>query len=239
MRTDVAERVELAVGDGTRMFAEVVRAAGPAAGGIIVFQDAYGVNEQLREMAARFATIGYTAIAPELFHRTGTGIVAAYNDNRNPLRMQAKDDLCDDGIVADARSAYEWLAGQAGIPQGSIAAVGFCMGGRVSYLANAHLPLRAAISFYGGGIAPDLLSLASLQHGELLMFWGGQDAHIGADQRRAVADALTQAGKRHEQVVFSHAKHGFFGHRHPDYDVPAASRSWSTLVAFLTPEQGN
>jgi carboxymethylenebutenolidase len=234
MTTVNAERVELAVSDGTRMFAEVARPASTPVGGLIVFQDAYGVNDQLREIAARCAGIGFTAIAPELFHRTGAGIVAAYDDNRNPLRMRAKDGLSDEGMAADARAAFDWLTRDAGIAQTGIAAIGFCMGGRVAFLANAHLPLRAAISFYGGGIAPDLLDLAPQQHGELLMFWGGQDAHIPSAQRRAVSDALTQAGKRHTQIVFSYAKHGFFGHRHPDHDAVASAQAWAMLAEFLT-----
>lgn len=206
----------------------VARPTGQVAGGIILFQDAYGVNEQLREIAARFAEIGYLTVAPELFHRTGDGIVAAYDDNRNPLRMQAKDELTLDGMAADAEAAYDRLIAE-GIARDNVVAVGFCMGGRVAFLANARLPLKAAISFYGGGIAPDLLDLAPRQHGPLLMFWGGKDTHIAADERRAVEDALTLAGKRHVQVVFSQAKHAYFGHRHPDYDPDAGRASWALL----------
>lgn len=210
----------------------VARPAGQVAGGIILFQDAYGVNEQLREIGARFADLGYLAVAPELFHRTGDGIVAAYDDNRNPLRMQAKDELTLDGMAADAKTAYDHLVAE-GIARDNVLAIGFCMGGRAAFLANAHLPLKAVISFYGGGIAPDLLDLAPRQHGPLLMFWGGKDTHIPAEERRAVEDALTRAGKQHVHVAFSRAKHAYFGHRHPDYDPDAARASWALLRESL------
>lgn len=210
----------------------LARPSGKAVGGIILLQDAYGVNEQLREIAVRFAELGYLTVAPELFHRTGDGIVAAYDDSRNPLRERAKDELTLDGMAADARAAYDHLVGE-GIARDEVVAVGFCMGGRVAFLANASLPLKGAISFYGGGIAPDLLDLAPRQHGSLLLFWGGKDAHIPAEQRRAVEDALLQAGKRHTNVVFSQAKHAYFGHLHPNYDRGAARASWALVQEAL------
>jgi carboxymethylenebutenolidase len=89
------------------------------------------------------------------------------------------------------------------------------------------------VSFYGGGIAPDLLDRASRQHAPLLMFWGGKDAHIPPEQYRAVADALTAAGKTHAQVVFSDADHGFFCDRRPSYNVKAAQQAWALVRAFL------
>jgi carboxymethylenebutenolidase len=201
--------------------------------GIIVLQDAYGVNDQLREIARRFAESGVTAIAPELFHRTGDGIVGAYTEPDDALRRRSKDQLTREGQLADASAAYEWLLTECGVVTDRIAAIGFCLGGRVAFLANAALPLRAAISFYGGRIAPDLLDCAPRQHGELLMVWGGQDAHIPPKQRRSVEDALTEAGSRHQQVVFSQAKHAFFGHRHPDYSPEAAARAWPMVLEFL------
>lgn len=228
------ERVALRVDDGTTMRADVVRPASGAHGGpgIVIFQDAYGVNDQLRGIAARFAALGCTAIAPELYHRTGEGIVGAYDAPDDPLRRRCKDDITTDGLLADARAAYDWLR-TAGAPPERIAALGFCMGGRVVFLANAHLPLAAAISFYGGGIAPGLLPLAPRQHAELLMFWGGRDRHIPVAQRRAVEDALTAAEKPHAQAIFAQAGHGFFGPTQATYDPGASGQAWALASEFL------
>lgn len=228
------ERVELAVSDGTTMYAEIARP--PATGGtpgIVVFQDAYGVNDQLREIARRFAGLGFTAIAPELYHRTQPGLVGSYDGRDDALRNRGKDDLTPAGTSADIQAAYDRLASDGTVVTERIAAVGFCMGGRAVFVANAQVPLRAAISFYGGGIAPALLDRAPDQHGPLLMFWGGLDRHIKAEHRRAVDDALTAAGKDHTQIVFAKADHGFFGHHQPPYNPEAAEIAWATLVEFL------
>ncbi len=209
-----------------------VAAPGKANGaGIIVFQEAFGVNDYIRDVADRFAEIGITAIAPELFHRTASGFEAAYGDFE-PIRPHMAA-LTPDGLEADAAAAYERLTNEPGVDAQRIAAIGFCMGGRVSYIANAALPLRAAISYYGGGIAPDLLDRAKRQHAPLLMFWGGADSHISPEQYRAVADALTAAEKTHEQVVFSQAGHGFFCDRRESYEPSAARQSWALSLEFL------
>jgi len=199
---------------------------------VLVFQEAFGVNGHIRDVAQRFADLGYLAVAPELFHRTAErGFEAGYDDY-DKLRPHL-DALTPEGQIEDASDAFEFAAAQPGIDRSRIACIGFCMGGRASFLANAALELRAAISFYGGGIAPALLDRAEKQHGALLMFWGGKDAHIPPQQYRAVADALTAAGKEHTQVVPSYADHGFFCDRRAAYNSKAAAQAWALSRAFL------
>ena len=210
----------------------VSRPETPNGAAIVVFQEAFGVNGHIREVADRFADHGFLAVAPELFHRTAElGFEAGYGDFEAVRPHFAA--LTPAGLIEDAKGAFDFAAAQPGIDRRRIACIGFCMGGRVSYLANSALELRAAISFYGGGIAPDLLDLAKAQHGPLLMFWGGKDAHIPAEQHRSVADALTAAGKNHTQVVFSHADHGFFCDQRASYNPEAAQQAWALCGAFL------
>ena len=215
------------------MAAQVARppASGWKTPGIIVFQEAYGVNGHIRDVAQRFAGLGFTAIAPELFHRTAPGFEGSYSDSESIRPHMAA--LTNDGLIADVQASYEWLSHEDMVDAGRLAAIGFCMGGRVAYLANGSVNLRAAISFYGGGIAPALLSFAQQQHGALLMFWGGRDQHITPEQYRAVADALTIAGQTHEQVVFSQADHGFFCDQRPSYDAGSARQAWMLTQEFL------
>jgi carboxymethylenebutenolidase len=94
------------------------------------------------------------------------------------------------------------------------------------------VPLAAAISFYGGRMA-EMLQLVEKQHAPILMFWGGLDKNIPPEQYRSVADALTAAGKPHEQVVFSIAEHGFFCDARPSYSADAAPQAWALSLAFL------
>lgn len=227
------ERIQLAVSDGTEMTAHVARPAqhGAKTPGILVFQEAFGVNAHIRDIAERFAAIGFAAIAPELFHRTATGFEGSYGDFE-AVRPHMSG-LTIPGQVADVRAAAEWLQHEPTVDADRLAAIGFCMGGRVAYLANAHVKLRAAISFYGGGIVPDLLDLAKDQHGALLMFWGGKDTHIPPEAYRTLTDALTQAQAVHEQVVFSQAGHGFFCDRRESYEEGAARQAWAMTQAFL------
>lgn len=226
------DRVTLSVADGSTMNAYVARPSGGAqAPGILVFQEAFGVNAHMRDVTDRFAALGFVAIAPELFHRTAPGFEGSDKDFEAVRPHMAA--LSVDSLGADIDAAYGWLTSQSGVDTARIAAVGFCMGGRVTYLANARAKLAAASSFYGGGIAPDLLPLAEKQHGPILMFWGGLDSHIGPDQYRAVADALTAAKKTHEQVVFGQADHAFFNDTRQSYNAIASRQAWALLKEFF------
>jgi carboxymethylenebutenolidase len=233
MAVQALEKVTLDVGDGTTMLAHVARPrdVGARHPGLLVFQEAFGVNEYIRDIAQRFAHEGFVAVAPELFHRTAAGFEGSYTDFE-AIRPHTQA-LTRDGLIADIAAAFAWLAHEPQVVADQIAAVGFCLGGRVAYLANATQPLRAAISFYGGGIAPDLLPLAKDQHGPLLLFWGGRDKHIDPDQYNAVADALRSADKPYEHVVFSMADHGFFCERRASYHEGAARQAWVLLLEFL------
>lgn len=203
-----------------------------ARGGIVVFQEAYGVNDHIQDVTRRFAGLGLVAAAPELFHRTGRNFDAPYDTEGAWSAIEPHyAALTAKGLSDDAQAAYDYLAAGAGVRV--VANAGFCMGGRASYVANARAPFGAAISFYGGGIAPDLLDLAPKQHGPMLMFWGGLDSHIPSTHYRAVADALEAAGKTHEQVVFSQAGHGFFCDQRKSYNAQASQQAWALVVAFL------
>ena len=226
------ERVKLQVADGTTMEACVARPKTENGPGLLVLQEAFGVNGHIRNVAQRYAALGFTAIAPELFHRSAPpGFEASYGDFASVQPHMSA--LTTEGMVDDMRAAYEWLTNDAKISAERIAAVGYCMGGRCVYLANAELPLAAGIAYYGGGIAPALLDRAAKQHAPILMFWGGLDTHIPPEQYRAVADALTAAGADHEQVVFAKADHGFNCDERPSYNPGAAQQALALALEFL------
>src|SRR5580704_14987954 len=148
----VSKKVALSVADGSSMEAFVARPAGPGPfPGLLLFQEAFGVNFHIRDVAHRFARERLVVIAPELFHRTApAGLEIPYDDF--PQAAPHLKALTPEAIKLDARAAYDWLTSQPNVRRERIACVGFCMGGRVSFLANASLPLQAAVSFYGGGI---------------------------------------------------------------------------------------
>ncbi len=205
--------------------------AGEACGAIIVLQEAFGVNSHIRDVTDRFAAQGYVGIAPELFHRTAPGFEGNYKDFSSVMpHMQA---MTTQGAQSDLRAVFAWLQAQNSIDRSNISSVGFCMGGRISFLANATLPLRAAASFYGGGIAPALLEHSAALHGPMLFFWGELDKHIPPEQRAAVTSSLKKNGKPYTNVEFSNADHGFFCDQRPSYQPHASQQAWALLLEFL------
>jgi carboxymethylenebutenolidase len=226
------ERTELAVADGTRMNAYLARPqdGGPHPG-LLLFQEAFGVNHHIRNVAERFAAEGFAVIAPELFHRTAPGFEAGYSDFSVVMpHLQA---VTPQNAEADARAAYDWLRSNSQVNKNEISSIGFCLGGRVSFIANSALPLRAAVSFYGGGIAPALLERTSKLHAPMLFVWGGLDKHIPPEQRKAVTDVMSKENKIYVNTEFSRADHGFFCDERPAYEPHSAQQAWALALEFL------
>jgi carboxymethylenebutenolidase len=233
--------VQLSVNDGTTMSAWVARPKEEGAyPGLLVFQEAFGVNAHIRDIAGRFAREGFVAVAPELFHRTGAGFDGRYDDF--PSAVPHMKALNDASMGADLRAAHDWVRGTFGAEL-PIFAIGYCMGGRAAFLAALTLPLAGAISYYGGGIAPNatnpgLLGRASGIQAPLLLFWGGRDKHIPPEQVRAVTDALRAAGKNFVNVEISNADHAFFCDARASYSPAAALLAWPLTLAFLRARSG-
>jgi len=229
----VQEKVEVAVADGTRMAAYVARPqkVGPHPG-LLLFQEAFGVNHHIRGVSDRFAAEGYVAIAPELYHRTAPpGFEGSYSDF--PAVMPHARAVTTETAEADIQSAYDGLRANDKVKASEISSVGFCMGGRVSFIANSSVRLRAAVSFYGGGIAPGLLDRAAKLQAPSLLIWGGLDKHITPEHRRAVAEALSAEKKIYVNAEFSRADHGFFCDERSAYELHSARQAWALTLEFL------
>src|SRR5580693_10120067 len=127
------EYVTLSVSDGTSMRAYVAHPAGKPRAGLLVFQEAFGVNGHIRDVTDRFAREGYLSISPELFHRTAPGLEAGYTDFGAVMpHMQA---LKDPSLEADMHAAFDWLKSNLDA-RIAISAVGYCMGGRCACHAS-------------------------------------------------------------------------------------------------------
>jgi carboxymethylenebutenolidase len=232
--TTQTEYVTLSVADGTSMQAYISRPVSTPRGGLIVFQEAFGVNAHVRNVADRFAREGYLCISPELFHRTAPGLEAGYTDF--PAVMPHMQAMTDAGLTADVRATRGWFEENgAGL---SVSAVGYCMGGRTACLAAMVVPLTCSISYYGGGIAPggmfpSLIDRIPEIGAPMLFFWGGLDQHIGAEAVTAVNDALRAAKKTWINAEFSFADHGFFCDARASYNAEAAAEAWALTLTFL------
>ena len=229
--------VTLPVADGTEMraYPAFPSSTGPVPG-ILLLQEAFGVNHHIRSVADRLAAAGYAVVAPELFHRTAApGLEIAYNDF--PSAAPHFQGITVEGLTADVQAAHRWLQAQALVMGDKIGSIGFCLGGRVSFLANAVLPLAAGVSYYGGGThllkdrAPEL-------HAPHLFFWGGLDAHIKPEHIAEVTEAVAAAGKPFINTVISYADHGFHCDERPSYHPQAATEAWALTLAFFQEKLG-
>lgn len=227
-----AHYYDIPVKDGTTMrgfFAAPVAAS--RAPTVIVFQEIFGVNHHIQNIALRLAEAGFAAVAPELFHRSAPGLELPYTEVAKGRDEKSK--LTPAQIEADIRAVHAWVQGRPECDPQAVGALGFCFGGNVAFQANAYLPLRAAVCYYGGGIAPDQLEKAARQHGPALFFWAGKDQYIPLGQREAVAAAMRAAGKDFVSIETSYADHGYHCDERGSYHPQAARESWAFTLEFL------
>ena len=230
------EKITLEVADGTLMDAHLAKPQGGGRRpGLLVLQEAFGVNGHIRDVAERFAREGFVALAPELFHRTAPGFEGRYDDFASVApHYQA---MTVEGLSADLAAAHAWLSERGGVAPGDASAIGFCLGGRAAFLADSILPLKAAVSFYGAGM-PALLDRAPKLAAPILLIWGGRDKHIPPEQIASVTAALRAADKPFVNVEFSDADHGFFNDDKPVFHPASAAQAWALALQFLKSRAG-
>ena len=206
--------------------------------GIVVVMEAFGLNDFVKETCRRFAREGYVACAPDVYH----GDTFAYAERDRALaRLVTLDDRT---LMREVAGALDVLEDE-GARRNAI--IGFCMGGRVAFLANAvhGARLRASVSFYGGGIAPaepkgrpPLLDRVPDLRAPQLLVYGAKDASIGADEHARLAAALTAGNKRYALNVYPDAPHGFATIDRDSYREPQARAAWHATLAFLDEAYG-
>lgn len=226
--------INLKIEDGTDMGAYIAipaGAAGRTSPGLLLLQEAYGVNHHIRDVAGRFAAKGYVVVVPELFHRTAPPYFEGSYDNFDGV-MPHLQAMSVETLSADLKAAHYWLRHFELVNPANIFSIGYCMGGRASFLANAVLTLNAGVSYYGGGTA-SLADMAPKLSGSHLFFWGGQDKHIGQDQVDTVTRAMDEAGKDYISVKFSNAGHAFANDERPGYNANATKEAWALTLAFF------
>jgi carboxymethylenebutenolidase len=228
------EWIDVAVSDGTNMRVYVATPATEPRAAIIVFQEIFGVNSHIRDVAERFAKQGYLAVSPELFHRTGEKFESGYTEPEIQQGIGHMMKVTPQGMEADIRATFAF-AKESGLP---VAATGFCLGGRTAFLAASLVPLACGISFYGGGIAPGpfgpgLLDRIPNLQAPVLFLWGGKDTHIPAEAEDQIIQAMRASGKPFATVEFSEAEHGFFCDQRPSYSPSAAAVAWPMALAYL------
>ena len=241
-----SERVQIPV-DGASMGAYV---AAPADGGrraaVIVFMEIFGINSHIRDVTERVAREGYLALAPDFFHRTGPGIELGYDDAAMQEGLGHLMQLSADGMVADARAAIAHLKGRPDVDGERIGCMGFCIGGHMTYLTACETEVKAAASYYGGGIAVEpgpggassTVSRTPQIGGRIHCYFGARDALIPPEQVETIRAALADAGIRHEVHVYDDADHGFHCDQRASYHEPSARDAWDHTLRLFREELG-
>ncbi len=237
------KRVQIPVGSASMGgFLARPAGAGPRSA-VIVWMEIFGVNAHIRAVTERVASEGYLALAPDFFHRTHPGIELGYDAEGMATGMQGLMALDADSMIADARAAVAFVRSQPHVT-GKVGAMGFCIGGHMTYLTACETDVAAAASFYGGGIAAakgpggkaSTLSRTPKISGRLLGLFGGKDALIPPAQVEAIRGALESAGRKHELIVYDAADHGFFCDQRATYCAASAADAWERVKRLFATE---
>ena len=213
-------------------------------GGVVVIHHLPGYDRSTKEIARRFAELGYDAICPNLYWRQAPG--AAPDDAAATARAQGG--VPDEQLIGDVAGAAAHLRSLAG-SNGKVGVIGYCSGGRQSVLAACNLDLDAAVDCYGAfvtGTPPaefplKITNLVDQLHNlrcPLLGLFGKEDSYPTPEQVADLDEILTANDKPHEFHSYDDAGHAFFAVERPSYRVAAANDGWERIEAFFNTHLG-
>ena len=215
--------------------------AGEDRGAVVVIQEAFGVTTHIEDVARRLADAGWRAIAPALFHRQGSPVIA-YDDMQSV--MPAMGQLTAEGLTTDVTAALDHVE-STGRPASRTGIVGFCMGGSVTLYAGTLRPLGAAVTFYGGGVTegrfglPSLSALAPTLQTPWLGLYGDLDKSISVEEVEQLRAAADKAPVDTEIVRYATADHGFNCDDRPAvYNAEAAADGWRRTLEWFDRHMG-
>ena len=220
--------------DGNRLAAFAASPDEPGSVGVAILPDVRGLYRFYEELALRFAERGYRAVAIDYFGRTA-GVSKRGDDFEY---MPHVEQTTQAGIQGDVAAAVAYLRSPRGGSCSAVFTVGFCFGGRNSWLAAAggH-GLAGAIGFYGRpgpgrDGSPGPLERAGDLQAPILGLMGGDDPTIPVDDVNAFDEALDTAGVEHEVVIYPGAPHSFFDRKFAEFAAESED-AWQRVLAFL------
>jgi carboxymethylenebutenolidase len=207
-------------------------------GGVVVIHHMPGYDPQTKEIARNFAYYGYNAVVPNLYWREAPG--ASPDDAAATAR--ANGGVPDERLVGDVAGAMEYLKGL-GNSNGKVGTIGYCSGGRQSFLAAVSLELDAAVECYGAFIVGEIPAGMPLKvtpivdktpslSCPLLGLFGEEDSYPSPAQVAELEEALKANGKTYEFHSYPNTGHSFFSVNRPAYRVEAANDGWEKIFAF-------
>jgi carboxymethylenebutenolidase len=232
--TDTA--IKIRARDGGEFSAYVARPAAKTAPCIVVLQEIFGVNEYIRDVADRLAEEGYIAVAPDLFWRFSPGIELGYGEADMQKAFGYYQKFDTDKAAEDIRATVDAARKLPGA-NGKVGAVGFCLGGKLAYLAATRAGVDAAVAYYGVGIEQNL-GEAKQAKCPIAFHFGATDKFVPPEAIAKIREAFAGSGTA-EFYVYPGCDHAFAAPMRPSFDKPAAmmaySRSLGTLRRALGP----
>lgn len=209
---------------------------------IILYMDAPGIREELRDMTRRLATVGYYVILPNMYYRVGRegnyGFDLAEIRN-DPAQLQTMFDvmntLTNALVVEDTRALLPWLRAQDAVADGPLGCVGYCMSGRYVMSVGAEFPddFAAIASYYGVGIITDQPDSPHLRagevKGEMYLAFAETDGHVPDQIVQDLPGILDAAGCDYRLEVYPGTGHGFAFPARADYVKSAGERHWERM----------
>ena len=223
---------------------------------VMVFQEIFGVNANIREITELIAQQGYIAIAPAMYQRIAPGFTRdfspkdlVYSPEAYQLGLQYYQQVQYQEIFSDIQATIAYLKTLPNVKADAIGCIGFCFGGHISYMADTLPDLKATASFYGGGITtssygedtPTIDRTAQIQ-GAIYLFFGTKDHLVSQAESQQIEAELHQ--QQIDYRVFRYdAGHGFFAgffadkypflKQHPSYNPEAAPHAWQQVLELF------
>jgi carboxymethylenebutenolidase len=225
--------IDIPANDGGRFEGYLALPPAGKGPGLLILQEIFGVNAHIRGVAEQYAAQGYVVLAPDLFWRFKPHMEIPYHGESRVYANQLYDQLDKDLALADVAAAAARLRA---LPEatGKVAAVGFCLGGWLTYAAAAAQVIDVGVSYYGGGIQ-HALDLAERIVAPMQFHFGESDPHVPI----AVAEKLREAfmGRDAEVHTYPGADHGFNCWERETYDSGSAAVAHERALRFLDAHQ--
>ena len=235
-----AGEVKIPVADGTIPAYRAVPAGATNAPTILVVQEIFGVHEHIKDVCRRFAKLGYMAIAPELYARQGDA--SGYTDNAK-LFADIVNKVPDAQVMSDLDACVKWASTNGGNAT-RLGITGFCWGGRITWLYDAHNPnVKAGVAWYGRLVGDKdplrplhPVDIADKLHAPVLGLYGAADAGIPVttvDTMKAALEKGPAAARASTFVVYPDTPHAFHADYRPSYREKEARDGWNRTVEWF------
>ncbi|HEY6983735.1 dienelactone hydrolase family protein [Reyranella sp.] len=238
-----AGAVSVKTSDGREMMAyRAMPASGEGFGTVLVVQEIFGVHAHIADMCRRFAKVGYYAIAPDLYFRQGDATKVA---DSQVLIRDYMSKTSDEQVMGDFDSTVAFAKAEGKADTSKLGITGFCWGGRITWLYDAHNPgIKAAVAWYGplgSKVTPltprNPIDIVNQLHGPVLGLYGGTDSIITAESiermRSALKDSSNPSATKSDIHIYPDAGHAFNADNRPSYRKEAAEDGWKRCLAWF------